>query len=150
MDYFKWWSGTNFANVFRNEYDLVDEHRKQTSFSLNTQNSFKIVKGFTSELNAFYNSPSVYGIIVEKSYWAVSAAFQKSVLNDQASIKLAINDIFQTNNFRNDTRYQNINMYSRILIDSRRAILSFSYRFGKQFESRERKTGSEDIQHRIK
>lgn len=150
MDYFKWWSGTNFANVFRNEYDLVDEHRKQTSFSLNTQNSFKIVKGFTSELNAFYNSPSVYGIIVEKSYWAVSAAFQKSVLNDQASIKLAINDIFQTNNFRNDTRYQNINMYSRIWIDSRRAILSFSYRFGKQFESRERKTGSEDIQHRIK
>ncbi len=150
IDYFKWWSGTNFANVFRNEYDLADEYKKQTSFSINTQNSFKIAKGFTSELNAFYNSASVYGIIKERSYWAVSAAFQKSVLNDKGSIKLAINDIFQTNNYRNDTRYQNINMYSRIWIDSRRAILSFTYRFGKQFESRTRKTGSEDIQNRIK
>jgi hypothetical protein len=150
MEYFKWWSGTNFTNIFRNEYDLADEQKGQTSFSLNTQNSFKLAKGFTSELNAFYNSASVYGIITEKSYWAVSAAFQKSVLSDQGSIKLAINDIFQTNNFRNDTRYQNINMYSRIWIDSRRAIVSFTYRFGKQFERRERKTGSEDIQNRIK
>ncbi|RYF25426.1 MAG: TonB-dependent receptor [Flavobacteriales bacterium] len=150
VDYFKWWSGTNFANVFRNEYNLADEHKKQTSFTVNTQNSFKIAKGFTSELNAFYNSSSVYGIITERSYWAVSAAFQKSVLNDKGSIKLAINDIFQTNNYRNDTRYQNINMYSRIWIDSRRAILSFTYRFGKQFEARARKTGSEDIQNRIK
>ena len=108
------------------------------------------MKGFGAELNAFYNSKSVYGIITEQSYWAISAAFQKSVLNDKGSIKLAINDIFQTNNFRNDTRYQNINMYSRIWIDSRRAILSFTYRFGKQFENRERKTGSEDIQNRIK
>ncbi|RZL41131.1 MAG: hypothetical protein EOP00_25425 [Pedobacter sp.] len=45
------------------------------------------------------------------------------MLNDKGSIKLAINDIFQTNNYTNDTRYQNINMYSRIWIDSRRAIL---------------------------
>lgn len=150
MEYFKWWSGTNFANVFRNEYDLVDEQKKQTSFSVNTQNSFKITKGFGVELNAFYNSASVYGIITERAYWAISAAFQKSVLNDKGSIKLAINDFFQTNNYRNDTRYQNINMYSRIWVDSRRTIVSFTYRFGKRFESRERKTGSEDIQNRIK
>lgn len=150
INYFKWWSGTNFANIFRNEYELADEQKKQTSFNLNTQNSFKIAKGFGAELNAFYNSSSVYGIITERSYWAVSAAFQKSVMNDKGSIKLAINDIFQTNNYRNDTRYQNINMYSRIWIDSRRAMLSFTYRFGKQFESRTRKTGSEDIQNRIK
>lgn len=150
LDYFKWWSGTNFLNVFRNEYDLKDSKNKQASFSANTQNSFKMAKGFGAELNAFYNSKSVYGIMTEQSYWAISAAFQKSVLNDKGSIKLAVNDIFQTNNFRNDTRYQNIDMYSRIWIDSRRAILSFTYRFGKQFESSARKTGSEDIQNRIK
>jgi len=150
MDYLKWWSATNFVNVFRNEYDLQDSKNKQASFSANTQNSFKITKGFGAELNAFYNSASVYGMMTEQSYWAVSAALQKNILNDKGSIKIAINDIFQTNNFRNDTRYQNINMYSRIWIDSRRAILSFTYRFGKQFEGRERKTGSEDIQNRIK
>ena len=150
VNYFKWWSATNFVNVFSNEYNLQDSKNKQTSFSANTQNSFKLAKGFGAELNAFYNSKSAYGIMIEQSYWAISAAFQKSILNDKGSIKLAVNDIFQTNNFRNDTRYQNINMYSRIWIDSRRAILSFTYRFGKQFENSTRKTGSEDIQGRIK
>ncbi|MCX2476972.1 outer membrane beta-barrel family protein [Pedobacter sp. MC2016-05] len=150
VDYFKWWSATNFVNVFRNEYDLQNSKNKQTSFSANTQNSFKLAKGFGAELNAFYNSKSAYGMMIEQSYWAVSAALQKSILNDKGSIKLAVNDIFQTNNFRNDTRYENINMYSRIWIDSRRAILSFTYRFGKQFENGARKTASDDIQDRIK
>lgn len=35
--------------------------------------------------------------------------------------------------------------------DSRRAMLSFLYRFGNQsFSKRDRRTGSEDIQNRIK
>ena len=147
--YFNWWSGTNFANLFRNEYDLSDEKRAMTSFSLNTQHSFKIAKGISAELNAYYNSKSVYGIIEENAYWAVSSALQKNVFGDKGSFKLAINDIFQTNNFRNNTKYQNINMNSRIWIDSRRAMLSFSYKFGKQIVKKERNTASEDLKKRM-
>jgi len=42
-------------------------------------------------------------------------------------------------------------MNSHIRLDSRRAILSFSYRFGNEnLVKKERKTGSEDILNRVK
>lgn len=150
LNYTGWWSATNFVNVFRNEYDLGDSKNEQLSFSVNTQNSFTLGKGFSAELNAYYNSKAVYGIMTERAYYAVAAALQKTILKDKGSLKLAVNDIFQTQNYRLETRYQNINMNSKVWLDSRRAILSFTYRFGKQFSNRERKTGSEDIQSRIR
>ncbi len=150
LNYTGWWSATNFINVFRNEYDLGDSKNEQLSFSVNTQNSFTLGKGFSAELNAYYNSKAVYGIMTERAYYAVAAALQKTILKDKGSLKLAVNDIFQTQNYRHETRYQNINMNSKIWLDSRRAILSFTYRFGKQLSSRVRTTGSEDIQNRIR
>nr|WP_199157984.1 TonB dependent receptor [Pedobacter sp. ASV2] len=153
-NYFSWWTASNFGNLFMNEYsgDLGQGTftNRQLSFSANTQNSFKAGKGYSFELNGFYNSKSVYGTATEKAYYAISAAMQKQVLNDKGSIKLLVNDIFQTNQYRQITRYQNIDMYSHIMVDSRRVVLSFSYRFGKQIASRERKSGSEDIQNRVK
>lgn len=150
LNYTGWWSATSFVNVFRNEYDLGDTKNEQLSFSINTQNNFTLGRGFSAELNAYYNSKAVYGIMTERAYYAVAAALQKSILKDKGSVKLAVNDIFQTQNYRHETRYQNINMNSKIWLDRRRAILSFTYRFGKQLSSRERKTGSEDIQSRIR
>lgn len=150
LHYTSWWSATHFANLFHNTYDLGDAKNAQTSFSINTQNSFTPGKGFGAELNAYYNSASVYGILTEKAYYAVSAAVQKTIMKERGSLKLAVNDIFQTQNYRHQTRYRNINMNSTVWLDSRRAILSFTYRFGGQFSTRERKTGSEDIQNRIR
>jgi hypothetical protein len=81
----------------------------------------------------------------------ISAGIQKKILKDKGSLKLLINDILQSRQFREHTLYGNIDMNSHIRLDSRRAILSFSYQFGNHNLSRkERKTGSEDIQNRVK
>ena len=153
-NYFSWWTASNFANLFMNEYsgDLGQGTftNRQLSFSANTQNSFKAGKGYSFELNGFYNSKSVYGTATEKAYYAISVAMQKQVLNDKGSIKLLVNDIFQTNQYRQITRYQNIDMYSHIMVDSRRVVFIFFISFWKQMASRERKSGSEDIQNRVK
>lgn len=146
---FSWWSANCFAGIYQNTYTLENSRNRQLSYNFNTQNAFKIVAGVNAEVNAFFNSKSAYGILKEGSYWALSAAVSRSLWKEQGSLKLAVNDIFQTNNFRNYTRYQNIDMYSRIWIDSRRAVLSFSYRFGKQTAVRDRTTSSQDIQGRL-
>jgi len=160
--FFSWWTGSHFANVFRNEYEGTDQtggfntaeggfSTSATSFSFNSQNTFTFGKGYTSELNAFYNGGSVYGISRYKGNYMISAGIQKKILKDKGSLKLLINDIFQSKQFREHTLYGNIDMNSHIRLDSRRAILSFSYQFGNQNLSRkERKTGSEDIQNRVK
>jgi len=153
-NYFKWWSATNFANVFKNEYNgdgaIGNFSNGLWSYSFNSQNSFKASKGLSFELNGYYNSKSVYGISTESSYYAISVAAQKTVLKDKGSIKLLANDIFQGSQFRYATRYQNIDMNSHINVDSRRLILSFSYRFGNPTGGKERTRRSQDEQNRVK
>lgn len=153
--FFNWWTGTHFAEVFRNEYSGTTQetsfNNNITSFSLNSQNSFKARKGYTMELSAYYYSGSVYGISSYKSNYEVSAGVQKTLLKDKASLKLMVNDVFQSNRYREQTVFQQINMYMNKRPDSRRVMLSFSYRFGNQNTNQsKRKTGSEDIQQRIK
>ncbi|RZK24430.1 MAG: hypothetical protein EOO43_07505 [Flavobacterium sp.] len=75
---------------------------------------------------------------------------QKSLLSEKASLKLLINDIFQSSQYKLLTRYQNINMNSHVNADSRRLILSFSYRFGGSIVVRDRKSGNEDELNRLK
>ncbi|WP_421941269.1 outer membrane beta-barrel protein [Pedobacter sp.] len=153
-NYFKWWSATNFFNVFKNEYTgdgaIGNFSNSMWSYSFNSQNSFKAGKGYSFELNGYYNSKSVYGTAIEKGYYAISAAVQKMILKDKGSIKLLANDIFQGSQYRHITQYQNIDMKSHINVDSRRLMLSFSYRFGNSFQTRERKSSNEEEQNRVK
>ena len=103
------------------------------------------------ELSGYYYSGSVYGISSYKGNYEVSTGIQKSLLKDKASIKLMVNDIFQSNRYKEQTIFQQINMYTDKRPDSRRVMLSFSYRFGNQNgNASTRRTGSEDIQQRIK
>jgi len=153
--FYQWWSGTHFANVYRNEYtgtgQTVAFNNKTTSFSFNTQNTFKAGRGYTLELSGLYYSGSVYGIARYKGNYMVSTGVQKTILKDKASLKLLVNDIFQSNRYRESTLFQNIDMDTDKRPDSRRAILSFSYRFGNQdIQKKERKTGSEEISSRVK
>ncbi len=154
-DFAVWWTATHFANVFHNQYK--GEHQggnfdnKMTSFNLNSQNTFKLGRSYSAELSAFYDGKSVYGVSAQKSYYGVSAGFQKTVLNKMGTIKLMVNDIFQTVQLKRSTQYENIDMHTNIGLDSRRAILSFSYLFGNQaIRKRDRETGSEDVQGRVK
>lgn len=150
-----WWTGSQFVNIYRNEYKGFHQqgavNTSIISYNLNSQNSFILGKGFKSELNAFYNSKAIYGISSRKAFYGVSAGIQKSILNNMGSLKLMVNDIFQTRQFRRTTQYENIDMFTHIRLDSRMAMLSFNYRFGNQnIKKRERTTGSEDVQERVK
>lgn len=150
-----WWSSNSFGNFFRNEYKGDQKGGNLNngiwSFSFNSQNTFQLGKGYSAELSGFFNSKSVYGVFVSKSYYVISIGGQKQVLNKKGTIKLMVNDIFQTRQRRNTARYENLDMDGHIRFDSRMATISFSYRFGKDITpTRKRSSGSEDIQNRVK
>ncbi|SMD10716.1 outer membrane beta-barrel family protein [Pedobacter nyackensis] len=151
---FDWWTGSHFANVLRNEYKGSVENgnldNKVTSYSFNSQNSFK-AGSYSFELSGYYYSGSVYWISSYKANYAVSTGALKTIWNDKVSIKLMVNDIFQSNRYKEQTLFQNIDMQTDKRPDSRRIMLSFSYRFGNQnLSKKERKSASEDIQNRVK
>jgi len=149
-----WWMHNSFINVFRNQYK--GDHKggelnnRIISAHYNTQNTFRFGKGISGELSGFYNSPTVYGVFVNRSYWVMSAGIQKQVLNKKGTVKLAVNDIFQGRRRVNRARYENLDISSNIRFDSRVVTLSFSYRFGGDVKTeRERKSAIEDIQDRV-
>ncbi|MBE9463327.1 TonB-dependent receptor domain-containing protein [Dyadobacter subterraneus] len=150
-----WWTSNSFANFFRNDYKGDQKGGNLNngiwSFSVNSQNTFQLGRGFSAELSGFYNSKSVYGVFVSKGFYVISAGAQKQVLDKKGTIKLMVNDIFQTRQRRNTAKYENLDMDGHIRFDSRMATISFSYRFGKDITPvRKRNSGSEDIQNRVK
>ncbi len=153
LDVTDWWTHNSYINVYQNQYK--GDHKggalnnRIVTTHYNTQNTFRFGHGLSGELSGFYNSPTVYGVFVNRSYWVLSAGIQKQVMNKKGAVKLGVNDIFQGRRRVNRARYENLDIHGDIRFDSRVITLSFSYRFGGDVKERERKSAIEDIQDRV-
>lgn len=152
----KWWSMQNNLGVYQNIFDASwrgeELDTRQLAWNYNLQNSFVLPAGFKAELGAFYRSPMEYSIIDIKSMYAVFAGLSKSMMNDKATLKFNINDIFNTMQFRGNIDFAGISADVENKWESRQARLTFSYRFGSNEVKpvRRRRGASSNEQSRIK
>ncbi|PIH04184.1 hypothetical protein CS542_01530 [Pedobacter sp. IW39] len=89
VDFTKWWSGTQFANLSEMIFycSSQGEQRIQgTSFTFDSQNTFKLGNGWKAELSGMYKSKVVSGVFTTKSYYMVSAGGQKDILKDRGHL----------------------------------------------------------------
>ncbi|KQS26669.1 hypothetical protein ASG33_19045 [Dyadobacter sp. Leaf189] len=113
------------------------------SFTIHSKAAIK------AEISATYNGPGIQGI-----YWAghnsqVGAGVKTNVLRGAGTLRLAVNDIFNT--FNNKIRIRYLDQKSNFLhhAESRNVSLSFSYRIGNNVTaSRSRSTASEEERKR--
>lgn len=147
---FTWWTCNIFGNVFYSEYSGSNLKNGTGSFIINLKNSLKFGRGFSGELNGVYRSATVYGVFEVKPVYWISTGIQKQVLKKKGTLKLSVNDIFQTRVRRQKSVQEGLNMETYIRFDSRAILFSFSYRFGSDNKKRSRSTGNDDIQNRIK
>lgn len=114
--------------------------------------SFKLGKGWDAEINGNYRSKLVNAQFVLQSIWQANTAFKKT-LSPSTTLKLSLNDLFYSkinkgtiNNLAlTDANWINKN-------DSRYAVLSFSYRFGKAFSTPQKHeaSGADSEKNRVK
>lgn len=154
---FKWWDMNNNLNVFHLSFEspnLAGQNLKtgKTSFQFKMQNSFIIVPGFTAELSANYESPIDYGTLSIGNRYFVDMGLSKSLFNKKASLKLALSDVFNTNETNITSAYPGLKYDLYQKNDSQVARVSFTYRFGKNEikPARRRTTGTEAEQGRMK
>jgi iron complex outermembrane receptor protein len=147
-------NSTISASVYLNRYssplDGGNLQQDFTSWDMNWGNSFTIGKGWTAELNGYYQSRMVWGLFYIKHLSQISAGVQK-VSNDKNSIfKLGVSDIFLTNHIAVDVKYQNQDFFTERTWDARVVTLSYTYRFGKNTVSkaRQRASGVEEEKRR--
>ena len=151
----KWWRANIYTNVFRNHFKGVVNNGpidvSGTTGMANFSNSFTFKKGWGAEVSGFYRTKSIEGTLVANDMGGVNVGFSKQILKMKGSLRLNIRDIFYTQQFSGYSKYQNIDVTIKNTRDSRVANLSFTYRFGKQQNTPQRKKGGAgDEQERVK
>jgi hypothetical protein len=150
-----WWNMINNADFYYNMFTgkLGGSILNNGSFAadIKTNNTFTFKKGWTTELNASFNSGGRDGYMVAKPQWALSTGIQKSLWKNKATLRFNMTDIFWTNLPRATITYpgkyiENWHAYR----ESRVGTISFTYRFGKNTvqAARKRTTGSEEERQR--
>ena len=151
----KWMNSNVNASVYYNKYvsQLQGGQLKTgfTTWDVNVTNSFVMgKKGWTAELNGFYQSRNVWGQFIIRNLAQVSAGIQKTSKDRKSVFKFAAADIFSTNHIAVIVKYQNQDWFTDRTWDSRFVTCSYSYRFGKSTvaRARQRTSGMEEEKKR--
>jgi hypothetical protein len=151
----KWWNVYTTATAFRvnNEANIDGKviDLAANAFNFYGQNTFLLPKGFKMELSGWYNAPTLWGNWVTNAQYDVSVGVSKSLLADNATLKLSFSDLLYTNGWGGESRFGNLYMRGGGTWESRQVRLNFSYLFGNRDvkAARKRSTGLEDEQRRI-
>ena len=165
----KWWFSNTYFNLYNNHYvgDIPKVNigangtenttyqpldARATTYQANITNQFTLPKKFSLELSGWYRSGFIEGQLAGKPMGAVSFGIQKKMLNDKATLKLNVNDIFWTQKFRGNFIFNDIDVQIVNRWESSTARVTFTYRFGnnKVTSARQRQTGLDDEKGRIK
>ena len=153
----KWYSAAGYSELTNLSYksklytETLDVNGTFFYFQLN--NKFKFGKSWSAEIFGSYISSIVSAQVTTEPKGALNITVQKKILKDKGTIRFGVNDIFKTqinagviNNLRNTyADYSNRG-------DTRYAALTFTYSFGKAFESKnsEPRSSAESEQNRVK
>lgn len=165
----KWWFSNTYFNLYNNHYvgnipktiiasdgssSIVNQplDARATSYQANMTHQFTLPKKFSLELSGWYMSPFIEGQMSGRPMGAMSFGIQKKLMNDKATVKLNVNDVFWSNKFNGSFIFNDIDVQVVNKWESRVIRLNFSYRFGnsKVAAARQRKTGLEDEKGRVK
>ena len=155
IQFSNWYSATLFANLYQNKYigeiNGYPFNAKQLALSLNINNQFSFTNGWSAELSDNYTSRNRdEGQAILLPAGQVSAGIAKQLLNNKASIKFNVRDIFYTQNPEEIQNFQDVQSTLKISRDTRVFNMAFVYRFGASIKSKPASTLPTDEQQRVK
>lgn len=130
-----WWTTNDFINAFHNRYrgEFLGGHLDfaRTAFTFQSTNTFTLPAHFTAELSGSYQSRMQWSIFTISPRYGISVGLRKTILKEKGTLKLNLNDVFNTMHSEATVKYQNLDLRSINHWDSRRLSVSFTYRFSK-------------------
>lgn len=152
IDPFKWWNITNNINTNYNSFDIKDTvvnlSSSKVAVNYQTTHTFTLPNNWKLELNAYYNSPFVWGIYHGHFQSNVGIGVQKALLNKKLTLKANVSDIFRTEQFIGTARYNTMDIYIHNRWQSRTANISVSWNFGNSEVKGAREREASDEQKR--
>lgn len=156
FDVTSWFSTSLFSEIAYTDYrsELYTEglHSFGTYFFFSSTNRFKINKKWSAELGGRYTSEMVSSQFTLGANAAINLGIQTKIFKDRGTLRLNANDIFYQgirNGVINNLKLTDATWKNKP--DSRFVALTFTYSFGKSFESKsEQRSGAESEQSRVK
>lgn len=150
----KWWRANLYTNVYRNRFTGIVNNGPidvtGTTATANVQNSFTFKNGWGGEVSGWYRTRSIEGTMVANPMGAMNLGISKQVMKKKGTLRLNVRDVFLTQRFSGYSKYQNVDVTIKNTRDSRVINLGFTYRFGKQTSTPQRKKGGAgDEQNRV-
>ena len=144
-------SVTSFYNEFKSVIPSGILDNKNLAYQAYLSNNFSLPNNWSMEVTGNYRSPMTYGIIEIISQYSFDIGFSKSIMNGKGNLRFGLDDIFKTRRDGGGVFQDDINLTVDNSYDSRRAKVSFSYKFGNQKvkAARKRSTATEDETSRI-
>ena len=151
----KWWEGyanvTGFFNHYRGSLPNGTLNQRTFGMTYYFQNNFKLGKGWSTQVSSWFNSGTREAIFKTKALGSLDVAAKKNILKDKGSIRLTLTDIFNTQRWRQQVQFENIDFTYRRKWESRGIRLQFSWSFGKsKFTARERDTNQDAKRIKVK
>jgi hypothetical protein len=150
----RWWTANINQEIINRHYKgaIFNEglyaNEKLTTVYLKTYNQFTFRHGWSGDVTTTYRSKLLLWQSTNRSVMQVYGGVQKK-LNEKATLSLSGIDIFHSSKTRRLTKIQYAEVYYYLETDTQRLTISFSYRFGKAMNRRERKTGIEGEAGRV-
>jgi len=149
----KWWrlNGTITGMYKEIKFNsATDSKINRWSYNGNISNNFTLPYKIGLELSGRYSSSQLVSNVISRPRCWIDLGIQRKILKDRGSIKVAINDIFDTGRGSAYAKYGNVDIDVKNHYDSRKLNISFNYNFGKaEFKTRSnRSTASSEEQSR--
>ena len=155
---YKWWRLNGNFNAFRNEtqgdYTYVDyigntivQNFDNVALTWFARINSKITLPYKIDwqTNGTYNAPQSNAQGKSLGVASMNIAFSKDFLKDKASISLNVSDVFNSRKRIMETEIPNVvSSYSEMQWRERQVMLTFTYRFNKQKNERDRQPRKED------
>jgi iron complex outermembrane receptor protein len=143
----KWWRSSIYLNVFNNRFegivDSVPVVAEFTTFTMNGSQTFTFAKTWNAEINGFFRTGSVEGVLMAKSMGMIAIGVGKQIMKGKGTIRVNLRDVFYTQRFRAESRYGDVDAAFQEARDSRVLNVNFTYRFSKgKMNGQQRKRNS--------
>lgn len=153
-----WWSlylsgGTGFLK-YNTATSALTGPRNNASWTylIQTENTFKFGDNWTGELNGNYRGPYTSGIYKAALNFTAGAGISKVLFNKRATLKLAVQDIFNTDKQGLKINYQGVIMKVTNKAETQFLNASISWKIGKKNSKTKKKaapTALDDIKERV-
>lgn len=151
---FKWWKLNGNFNFFRNQTkgnytfvdlngtpETIDFSNTALSWFARVTSKVSLPLGIDWQTNGTYIAPQTNAQGTSKGIVSMNLAFSKDILKDKGTLALNVSDLFNSRKRITETNLPTQNAYSEFQWRERQVNLSFTYRFNRKKNERERPKG---------